>query len=107
MSCLPLLRLTQRFLLVLCTTILGLLLGAGAAMAQAGKSELLLYCGITMVRPMTEIAQTFEKRESVKVTLAQGGSEDLYQAARKSGVGDLYLPCLMLSPQAGSVQTAP
>jgi len=92
MSCLLLLRLTQRFHLVLCTTTLGLLLGAGAALAEAGKSELLLYCGITMVRPMTEIAQAFEKRESVKVTLAQGGSEDLYQAARKSGVGDLYLP---------------
>ena len=64
MSCLPLLRLTQRFLLVLCTTTLGLLLGAGAALAEAGKSELLLYCGITMVRPITEIAQAFEKRES-------------------------------------------
>ena len=92
MSCLPLLHLTQRFLLLLCTTTLGLLLGAGAALAEAGKSELLLYCGITMVRPMTEIAQAFEKRENVKVTLAQGGSEDLYQAARKSGAGDLYLP---------------
>lgn len=65
---------------------------ATAALAQSARPELLLYCGITMVRPMTEIAHAFEKRENVKITLAQGGSEDLYQAAKKSGVGDLYLP---------------
>ncbi|WP_371323396.1 substrate-binding domain-containing protein [Dechloromonas sp. ZY10] len=62
-----------------------------AAQAQ-GKPELLLYCGITMVRPMGEIIQAFEKRENVKIALSQGGSEDLYQAAKRSGVGDLYLP---------------
>jgi molybdate transport system substrate-binding protein len=45
-----------------------------------------------MVRPMTEIAQGFEKRENVKISIAQGGSEDLYQSAKKSGVGDWYLP---------------
>jgi len=65
---------------------------AGSALAQSAKPELLLYCGITMVRPMTEIAQTFEKRENVKITIAQGGSEDLFQSAKKSGVGDWYLP---------------
>lgn len=69
-----------------------LLLASGWASAQTAKPELLLYCGITMVRPMTEIAQAFEKRENVKITLAQGGSEDLYQSAKKAGVGDLYLP---------------
>jgi molybdate transport system substrate-binding protein len=62
------------------------------AFAQSAKTELLLYCGITMVRPMTEIAQVFEKRENVKITIAQGGSEDLFQSAKKSGVGDWYLP---------------
>lgn len=60
--------------------------------AQGAKPELLVYCGITMVRPMTEIAQNLEKKEGVKITLAQGGSEDLYQSLKKSGVGDLYLP---------------
>ncbi len=67
-------------------------LASSLAFAQAGKPELLLYCGITMVRPMTEIASAFEKRENVKLTIAQGGSEDLYQSAKKSGVGDWYLP---------------
>lgn len=65
--------------------------GAGSAAAESSKPELLLYCGITMVRPMSEIAQLFGTRENVKVTLAQGGSEDLYQSAKKRG-GDLYLP---------------
>lgn len=69
-----------------------ILLCATGALAQGAKTELLLYCGITMVRPMTEIAQNFEKRENVKVTIAQGGSEDLYQSAKRSGVGDWYLP---------------
>lgn len=64
----------------------------GAAQAQQAKTEMLLYCGITMARPMTEIVQAFEKRENVKITIVQGGSEDLYQSARKSGVGDWYLP---------------
>lgn len=65
---------------------------AGNTAAQGARPEMLLYCGITMVRPMTEIAQNFEKKENVKITIAQGGSEDLFQSARKSGVGDWYLP---------------
>lgn len=73
-------------------TLLVLFANAAPALADTAKGELLLYCGITMVRPMTEIAQTFEKRENIKVTIAQGGSEDLYQSAKKSGLGDLYLP---------------
>ena len=60
--------------------------------ADATKNEFLLYCGITMVRPMTEIAQAFEKREGIKIVITQGGSEDLYQSAKKSGMGDWYLP---------------
>jgi molybdate transport system substrate-binding protein len=65
--------------------------GGQTAIAQQPR-ELLIYCGITMVRPMAEIAKRFEIREKVKVAIAQGGSEDLYQSARKSRVGDLYLP---------------
>ncbi|MEW5788524.1 MAG: substrate-binding domain-containing protein [Pseudomonadota bacterium] len=65
---------------------------SAAALAQQVRPEILIYCGITMVRPMTEIARTFEQKENVKITLAQGGSEDLYQALKKSHQGDLYLP---------------
>lgn len=62
------------------------------ALAQTSKPEMLLHCGITMIKPMTEIAAAFEKRENVKILIAQGGSEDLYQSAKKTGVGDWYLP---------------
>lgn len=68
------------------------LLLAAPTWAQGAKKELLLYCGITMVRPMQEIVEGFEKRENVHITLAQGGSEDLYQSAKKSRLGDWYLP---------------
>lgn len=68
------------------------LIPAGAGFAQTSKPELLLYCGITMVRPMTEISRLFEQRENVKISIAQGGSEDLYRSAQKTGTGDLYLP---------------
>lgn len=62
------------------------------ALAQSDKPEMLLHCGITMVKPMTEIARIFEKRENVRIAIAQGGSEDLYMSAKKSGIGDWYLP---------------
>jgi len=73
---------------------LGLLLSlsVGLAQAQSSEPEMLLYCGITMVKPMTEIAQQFEKQAMVRIKIAQGGSEDLYQSAKKSGQGDWYLP---------------
>lgn len=74
-----------------------LVLGAMCALAQGvaqaqTEPEMLLYCGITMVKPMTEIAQLYEKRAKVRIRIAQGGSEDLYQSAKRSGVGDWYLP---------------
>jgi molybdate transport system substrate-binding protein len=69
-----------------------LCLSIGTVSAQPAEPELLLYCGITMVKPMTEIAQLFEKRTHMKIKIAQGGSEDLYQSAKKSGLGDWYLP---------------
>ncbi len=71
---------------------LGLCLTMPMAQAQTAGPEMLLYCGITMIKPMTEIAQIFEKRANVRIRMAQGGSEDLYQSAKKSGLGDWYLP---------------
>jgi len=56
------------------------------------QRELLVYCGTTMVRPITEIARIMEKNEKIKITISQGGSEDLYQSAKKSRLGDLYFP---------------
>lgn len=68
------------------------LITAAPAFADTPKPEMLIYCGITMIRPMTDIARRFEQVENVKISLAQGGSEDLYQSLKKSQQGDLYLP---------------
>lgn len=74
--------------------ILAALLGGcdSGSQQSAAKPELLLYCGITMVHPMMEIARIVEQEQGVKITISQGGSEDLYQSLKTSRQGDLYLP---------------
>lgn len=71
---------------------LAIVLLLATAPAQAQEKELLIYCGITMVRPITELARHFEQTEKIRVTISQGGSEDLYQSARRSRLGDIYFP---------------
>jgi molybdate transport system substrate-binding protein len=56
------------------------------------KTELIFYCGITMVKPMSEIAKIIEKKYNVKIKILQGGSGDLYDSLSLSKKGDLYLP---------------
>ena len=56
------------------------------------KEELLFYCGITMVKPMTKIAKVIEKKDDVIIKIIQGGSGDLYDSLSSSKQGDLYLP---------------
>lgn len=56
------------------------------------EKTLLIYCGITMVHPMREIADIIEKQYNCKIVMLQGGSEDIYQSLKTSKKGDLYLP---------------
>lgn len=56
------------------------------------KPTLLFYCGITMVKPMTEIAKIMEKKHNCTIKISQGGSQDLYDSIKYSKQGDLYLP---------------
>jgi molybdate transport system substrate-binding protein len=60
--------------------------------SQTAPRELLIYCGITMYRPMAEIARIIEERESVKVIIIQGGSGSLLRSIEINQVGDLFLP---------------
>ena len=55
------------------------------------KNELLFYVGITMVKPVNELAKNFEKANNCTIKILQGGSQDLYDNAKASQVGDLYL----------------
>ena len=56
------------------------------------KPILLFYCGITMVKPMTEISKIIEKKYNCTIKIIQGGSKDLYQSLAFSKKGDIYLP---------------
>lgn len=56
------------------------------------KKELLIYCGITMTRPMHDIAALFEKRENCIIKIIQGGSGTLHHSIHINQTGDLFLP---------------
>jgi len=60
--------------------------------AASGKKQLLLYCGITMIQPMTEIARVIEQQEDCEIIITKGGSGNLLRAIKVNKLGDLYLP---------------
>ncbi len=61
--------------------------------AQNKETErLLIYCGITMSQPVSEIAKIIEEQEHCKIEISVGGSGNLYKAITVNQIGDLYLP---------------
>jgi len=56
------------------------------------KKEMLFYIGITMIKPVNVLAKKFEKKHNCSIKILQGGSQDLYESAKMSKEGDLYLP---------------
>ncbi|NDV22040.1 substrate-binding domain-containing protein [Desulfovibrio sp. JC022] len=56
------------------------------------EKELLVYCGITMIKPMTEIAGIIEEKYDCKVLITKGGSGNLLKSIKANMMGDLYLP---------------
>lgn len=74
-------------LLFILTTLITL-----SSYSLASKPTLLFYCGITMVKPMSEIAKIIEKKYNCNIQIIQGGSKDLYQSLAFSKKGDIYLP---------------
>ena len=56
------------------------------------EKELLIYCGITMISPMSEIAEIIEEQENCKIIITKGGSGNLLDSIRVNQIGDLYLP---------------
>ena len=69
-----------------------LIMSLSTFMYAQQKPTLLFYCGITMVKPMSEIAKIIEKKHNCTIKIIQGGSKDLYQSLAFSKKGDLYLP---------------
>jgi molybdate transport system substrate-binding protein len=56
------------------------------------KKELLIYCGITMIKPMSDIARIIEEQENCRIIITKGGSGNLLKSIKINKVGDLYLP---------------
>lgn len=54
--------------------------------------ELLIYCGMTMVRPIQEIARIIEKNHNCTIKITQQGSGALLKSIEANMVGDLFLP---------------
>jgi molybdate transport system substrate-binding protein len=65
---------------------------SGCGTSEVEKKELLIYCGITMIKPMSDIARIIEKQENCTVTITKGGSGNLFRSIKANNVGDLYLP---------------
>ena len=72
---------------------LGLIVMTGCQQQKVErKKELLIYCGITMIKPMAEIAGIIEQQYDCKVLITKGGSGNLLKSIKANQIGDLYLP---------------
>ncbi len=54
--------------------------------------EILVYCGITMIRPVSEIAQLVERQKKCRIIITKGGSGNLLSSILTNRIGDVYLP---------------
>lgn len=63
-----------------------------ATLVVSAKTQLLFYCGITMVPAITEVKKRFEKAHDCTITIIQGGSKDLCKSIQTTRQGDLFLP---------------
>jgi molybdate transport system substrate-binding protein len=79
-------------LLVLLLAVSVLASGCRQTEKEENKKELLIYCGITTIKPMADIARIIEEQENCKITIIKGGSGNLLKSIKINKVGDLYLP---------------
>jgi len=59
---------------------------------EPSKKEVLIYCGITMAKPVRKIADRIEQQENCIVKIIKNGSGNLYRGIKINQKGDLYLP---------------
>ncbi|RYA24400.1 molybdenum ABC transporter substrate-binding protein [Malaciobacter halophilus] len=76
----------QFFILIFTTFIIN------STLMAKQKPTLIFYCGITMVKPIKQMAKIIEEKYNCNIKISQGGSKDLYDALKYSKKGDLYLP---------------
>jgi molybdate transport system substrate-binding protein len=56
------------------------------------RPELLIYCGMTMVKPMMEISDILEKEEKCNVKITYGGSGHITRSVKVNKIGDIFFP---------------
>jgi len=54
--------------------------------------EILIYCGMTMISPMMEIAKIIEQEQKCKIEFIYGGSLHLKRTIDANKQGDIYFP---------------
>lgn len=62
-----------------------------AQASSPNHKKLLVYCGITMIKPVSDLAAIFERQENCKVMITKGGSGNLLKSILYNQKGDLYL----------------
>lgn len=80
------------FLVILLMAVSAFASGCGRAKKEEKKKELLIYCGVTMIKPMSDIAGIIEEQENCKIIITKGGSGNLLKSININKIGDLYLP---------------
>lgn len=56
------------------------------------RPELLIYCGMTMIKPVMEISAILEKEDRCKVKITYGGSGHITRSVKINKIGDLFFP---------------
>lgn len=69
-----------------------ILSGCSSERDDAAKPELIIFCGVTMIAPMLELANDFKQERNVEVELSFGGSQDLAKSIEVNRLGDVFLP---------------
>lgn len=63
-----------------------------ASTSVIASEKLIVYCGVTMLKPMAELGKIFEQEHDCKVAFVKGGSGKLMTLLLKNRNGDLFLP---------------
>ena len=56
------------------------------------ETDLTIYSGITMIRPLSVLVREFEDKHDIKIAIKQGASGYLYEAIKTEQKGDLFFP---------------
>lgn len=87
----------KAYLFIISLTFLAILSGCqDSAESKNTKASdapsLTIYSGITMVKPLRELARQFEQQSGIDIHIEQGASGYLYKTIKLDKTGDIYFP---------------